>query len=269
MLSSYIIHYFADVWRAEGHAVLFSFGVGEFLPADIALLHVDLSIVPEAYLEHAGRYAIALNARVRDIRKSAFSRQLVGANDTYDGPVIVKSDLNCAGRPERTLRRAEAARRSAMHRVLNRWQEWRQGVRSLSQPYRVYDSLAAVPPALRRDRRFVVERFLPEQDDAGYHLRVYHFLGDRSSCARLTGQTAIVTGASARTITPIEPHPEIVALRHRLGFDYGKFDYVMHDGQPVLLDVNKTTAHADLPPTPERLARWRERAGGLFSYLTR
>ena len=54
---------------------------------------------------------------------------------------------------------------------------------------------------------------------------------DRSSAARLTAPPPIVTGAPARAITPIAPHPEIVALRHRLGFDYGKFDYVMHEGR--------------------------------------
>jgi len=47
-----------------------------------------------AYGERAGR----------DIRKSAFSRNLVRPGDGWDGPVIVKSDLNCAGRPERLLR---------------------------------------------------------------------------------------------------------------------------------------------------------------------
>ena len=30
------------------------------------------------------------------------------------------------------------------------------------------------------------------------------------------------------------------AERERLGFDYGKFDYVIHRGTPVLLDANRT-----------------------------
>jgi len=30
------------------------------------------------------------------------------------------------------------------------------------------------------------------------------------------------------------------AERQRLGFDYGKFDFVIHDGEPVLLDANRT-----------------------------
>jgi len=33
---------------------------------------------------------------------------------------------------------------------------------------------------------------------------------------------------------------EIEALRERMGFDYGKFDYVIHEGRVILLDANKT-----------------------------
>jgi hypothetical protein len=30
------------------------------------------------------------------------------------------------------------------------------------------------------------------------------------------------------------------AERARLGFDYGKFDFISHDGRPILFDVNRT-----------------------------
>ncbi|WP_135432437.1 hypothetical protein [Pseudotabrizicola sediminis] len=37
------------------------------------------------------------------------------------------------------------------------------------------------------------------------------------------------------------PPPEpILRLREEMGFDFGKFDYVVHDGQAILLDANKT-----------------------------
>jgi hypothetical protein len=32
----------------------------------------------------------------------------------------------------------------------------------------------------------------------------------------------------------------IVKRRQELGFDYGKFDYVIHDGSAILLDANST-----------------------------
>ncbi|TGD65199.1 hypothetical protein EYC08_08965 [Tabrizicola sp. WMC-M-20] len=38
-----------------------------------------------------------------------------------------------------------------------------------------------------------------------------------------------------------QPPPEpILRLREEMGFDFGKFDYVVHDGQEILLDANKT-----------------------------
>jgi hypothetical protein len=57
-----------------------------------------------------------------------------------------------------------------------------------------------------------------------------------------------------------------VQARKRLNFDYGKFDYVVHDGQPVLLDANKTTG-ADRICTQELNARRRQRADGIYSYF--
>ncbi|AHF00153.1 hypothetical protein [Thioalkalivibrio paradoxus] len=40
--------------------------------------------------------------------------------------------------------------------------------------------------------------------------------------------------------TAVEIPPALRRTRNELGMDYGRFDYVMHDGNPVLLDVNKT-----------------------------
>ena len=37
-----------------------------------------------------------------------------------------------------------------------------------------------------------------------------------------------------------EAPEELQRFRAELGFDYGKFDYVMVDGHPVLLDANST-----------------------------
>ena len=36
------------------------------------------------------------------------------------------------------------------------------------------------------------------------------------------------------------PPSELEAFREANGFDFGKFDYVEHDGRPILLDINKT-----------------------------
>ncbi len=51
------------------------------------------------------------------------------------------------------------------------------------------------------------------------------------------------------------------------GFQYGKFDYVMHEGEPVVLDMNKTVGGP--PPTedPKVLAGRRHCAEGLYDWF--
>ena len=55
----------------------------------------------------------------------------------------------------------------------------------------------------------------------------------------------------------------MVKLREQMGFDYGKFDYVIHEGKPILLDANKTVGAGTLPMTEERIRVRRYRAQGL------
>ena len=93
----YLISKMADLWHEDGLEVRYVFGVDEFVHADLAILHVDLSVVPEEYLELASRYPITLNGRVRDIRKSSFSKNLLAPHDDFNGKVIVKTDLNHGG----------------------------------------------------------------------------------------------------------------------------------------------------------------------------
>ena len=50
-------------------------------------------------------------------------------------------------------------------------------------------------------------------------------------------------------------------------FDYGKFDYVIHNGEVVLLDINKTTGFGSLPYTSELKAMHSHRAAGIYSYF--
>ena len=97
----YAIGALARFWRRDGHRVVFLYGVEKFVPADLVVVHVDLSVVPQEYLDFAARYPAAVNGGVRDVRKSSFSRNRLAAEDSWDGRVIVKSNLNYAGIPER------------------------------------------------------------------------------------------------------------------------------------------------------------------------
>lgn len=258
-----VVFHLAEHWRAAGHKVSFLRGTRRYVPADLLFVHVNLSVVPEEYLELAARYPLAVNHRARDIRKSRISEHVVSKDDDWSGPVIVKTDLNYGGEPERklvgsgTFRWARAA--SVLARLAHRW-------RGRPEPYRIYENMSLVPAELWDDPDFVVERFLPETEDGCFQLRLYQFLGDRSMCRRITAVDPIIKSGSTVRTEQIEPHPIVETWRERLGLDYGKIDYVVHDGTPILLDANKTTGvHAVF--SPEREARRRHIAQGIESFF--
>ncbi len=266
----YVIDRLARYWREAGHSVRAVYGARRFVPADLAIVHVDLSVVTDPYLDLARRYPRALNAQVRDVRKSTFSRNLVAADDPYSGPVIVKSDLNYGGLPERLLAPDRSRAASGIRRLLSSARsiagQSRPARREDPTDYRIYDSPRDVPRAVAGSGAFVVEKFLPEVEDGLYCVRNYHFFGDREVCHRIAGPHPIVKAGNTIRREIVEPHPEIVALRKALHFDFGKFDYVVHDGTAVLLDINKTPG--DARHIDEMVAaRVRHTAGGLESYL--
>ena len=62
--------------------------------------------------------------------------------------------------------------------------------------------------------------------------------------------------------------PDLVgaAWLFELAFDYGKFDYVLHDGRVVLLDINKTPGESRVI-RPAVMARLRHLASGISFFL--
>jgi hypothetical protein len=269
--STYLVHHLAGFWREDGHDVTYLFGVKRFVPADIILVHVNLSVVPDEYLEFAARYPIVLNGRIRDIRKSTISGNLVRPGDPWEGPVIVKSNLNYAGVPERYLQRTAIEHRWPALRSVRRRIERLRG-RPLpfdeSYDYKVFDRIADVPARWFDNQDVVVEKFRPEFEGGRYHVRIYMFLGDRWSCTRVGTTRQVVKSEPDSTTEPVEPAGEVVAWRHKLGLDYGKLDYVMNDGEAVLLDVNKTTGASTYMDDERRRRMRRNHAEGLYSYVS-
>jgi hypothetical protein len=266
----YAIAHMAKCWTEAGHVVQCVFGVDRVVPADLAILHVDLSVVPDEYLAFARGYPRTLNGAVADVRKSTFSRHLLRAGDAYDGQVIVKSDLNFGGLPEQLLRPGGVPVATQMANLWRSLVGARHGHRpsrfQTSSIYRIYPSLRDVPPSCFATPGLAVEQFLPEREDGLYWLRLYHFLGDRLTSVRIGSPDPVVKSHNKVRRIAVEPHPEIVAQREALGFDYGKFDYVIHDGRAILLDVNKTPGEGRRV-APDSMARLRYRAAGLYSYL--
>jgi hypothetical protein len=258
------IYHLAEIWRKRGLEVVFAFGTRRPPEADLALVHVDLSVVPERYARLIPRYPIVLNGRILDIRKSTHSAHLVRRGDGYTGPVIAKTDLNAAGRPER-LHPPRPLRELRRLAIRAGWRS-HSAVRRLDA-YRVFESSAEVPDALWRDPRFVVERFLPERSAGRYAARSCYVLGDARVCERSEGPSPIVCDETAERIENVAAHPEVAERCAALRLDYGKLDYTVRDGRCALLDVNKTVGASRSEQNArlqENRSRW---ADGLFDYL--
>jgi hypothetical protein len=99
----------------------------------------------------------------------------------------------------------------------------------------------AVPLPVWFNRDLFVERFQPERREGFYCLRTWVFFGDRESNSLSYSLSPVVKSSRVVRREPIPEVPdELRATRTRLGFDFGKFDYAVVDGRPVLYDVNRT-----------------------------
>jgi hypothetical protein len=57
-------------------------------------------------------------------------------------------------------------------------------------------------------------------------------------------------------------------LRRKLDLDYGKIDYLLVDGEPVMIDVNKTIGLTDwLSDDANVESARRERARAIYDFL--
>lgn len=268
----YLINHFVKYWREDGHDVFYLFGIDRFVPADLIFVHIDLSIVPKSYLEFASQYPIAVNGQIGNIQKSTYSRNLLHPDDPWDGPVIVKTERNAAGVPERWRGGLKKKVQNKLLSVFNlRHSDLHLLTPRIKSPYDypVYDHLKEVPLHYFYHPGLIVQKFTPELEDGFYCLRYMSFLGDRISCTRLKGKHPVVTGSTAEVVEhTIEPHDEIIEMRKKLNFDYGKFDYVVVNGEPILLDANKTVGSSpNLADNEEMKDRRKYRAEGLYSYF--
>jgi hypothetical protein len=197
-------------------------------------------VVPEPYVQHMARYAVAINGRCTDISKRLVSRQLVGAGDRWDGPVIVKTDRNYGGELERLILWSRAARAWDDLRVRLSRHPWRIRRCLSTHDYAVIRSVSAVPEDVWHNPHLVVERFLPERDGDLFVLRTLTLFGDRWLNRRRASVSPVVKADNMVYIEDAEPHPEAFAEARRLGLDRGKIDYVIYGGRAVVLDANRT-----------------------------
>jgi hypothetical protein len=252
-IENYYIFALCPHWERQGVEILHRAGCSDLPPADLVLLHVDLSVVPDRFLRALHSYPRVWNRGCMDIRKRQLPDRglMVPGPGPYAGPVIVKTDLNCGGAPERTVFRKwkwtgdpkELWRNLCAMRLAER------------RDYPVYSDAESVPAAVWRDRSRVVEQFLPEREGSSYVVRWAYFCGARQMAFRSVSTEPVVHWRKGDNEEPIPIPAAVSAYRERIGLDYGKIDYVEHEGRPLILDVNKTVGGPGLSESGENLAR--------------
>jgi hypothetical protein len=244
----YFLHDMVERWRGDGMEVHVHRGPDPRVEAPLALLHVNLTRTPKAYLAAARRYPRVINGEVTDISKRRISTGAVARRDGHPGPVIVKTDRNYDGRPELNLELTRRSPRRMIRAARNRlpWPYRSHGIGE----YPIFEAVDAVPRVVWRNRHLVVEQFRPERAaDGSYCLRTWMFLGSRQthSLSYATGPVVKSRDVVRREVLGEVP-AELQAIRRRLGFEFGKFDYVLVDGAPVLYDANRTPTLGEVSP---------------------
>jgi hypothetical protein len=254
--SPYLLFDVAQILDRMGHRVRVVRGPNA-PPGDAALYHVDTTVPPPEYVEIGSRYPRTINFRTGDISKRKISRLILSPGDSWDGPVIVKADYNNRAIIEDYHNMIAArAGKPLPHPGITK-----------GKHYRVLDSLSEVEDEVWTDPAQVVEKFVAEPDDAGYAMRTWVFMGSRERCTRFVTPDRISKAAGVVKYEPAEVPEQLRLDRERLGFDFGKFDFVIHEGEPMLLDANRTPGVAPtIRPMMKKGAR--NLAEGLEELIT-
>ena len=260
----YMLHQIAQVWREQGHEVVITADLDPAIEADVAINHLDRTTLPLDLLSFFSRFPATINATALDISKQAISTNLVSKQDAYDGPVIVKTNANYGGLAEPAAR-GQGSILARAERAIRQRLPWSLRASITPSEYRIFETARDVPAPVWSNTDLVVERLITEKRDGLYCGRAWVFLGDKESNTLVFANDPIVKAQNILTFER-RSNDEIPAnLRQRraeLGFDFGKFDYVIVDGEAVLFDANRTPS---LPGTPEE---FQERATFFADGLT-
>lgn len=230
----YLLWPIVDVWRDQGHRVHIVQGPDVPHDADVVVPHMDLTTMPAAYTQALDAHPRVLNRAVRDLSKRVVSRNLVGRDASWEGPVIVKTDANHGGLPDHRLLTPDAGKPRS----------WRRRRTMRSEHYPVFASLHDVPRSVFSNPALVVERFLPEREGELHAVRSYVRCAGHETCSRKMAREPSVKSRHvvAREAVPVVA--EARAFADAMGLDYGKVDYVVHQDEVVVLDVSATPTGA-------------------------
>lgn len=278
--SSATINILANLWRQRGLTVSFQTGLSRSarMEAAVAINHVDLTVTPRRYATFLARFPKTINGGLTDISKTRYCRDLLRSADAHDGPVIVKTNLNYGGIKEhRVLQRKRRRRQRYLGPLSHLWGDesdeitppWHRVSRLEPAAYPIYDHASLVPTGVWRNRNLIVQRFLPERDDRGlYLLRSWYLLGDRGFHVVTVANEPIVKGSNIieRRVVEMDTPAELATLRKAMRVDYGRFDYAMVDGKPVVYDINRTPT-SSAAAVAHYVPQWSQLAEGIKAFL--
>ena len=238
----YLISQHAAIWTEEGHQVRhFRDARAAMRWSDLIIVHADASEV-KSIVAPLVDHRLVLNLGVSDIRKSTMSDLVLHSGDPCTGPVVVKTNLNNRGLPERWLL------------LKSGFAHWDSVLRS--RGYLLFPSLSDVPGDLRNHPAIVVERFEAQSENGHFMTASATFFGDEVSCVRLTASTWQVKQQEAFAWERLDEVPiEVTNKRRALGLDYGKIDFTTNETGTHIFDVNKTIGRIAFVPNAEQMRR--------------
>lgn len=265
----YLLHRLIELWKTHGVQAIVAKGADASPPgAEIAIAHLDMTIIGEEYEHLMANYPVVINGRVRDISKRVFSKQIITLEDSFRGPVIVKTDKNFGG-----LRELEDRHfKGDANATIEVQRPWRK-VEFLTS-YVAFKDAASVPLGVWRNPNLIVEKFRPEPtEDGEYVLRVWVFFGDRGIYYQCISDEPIIKSHNTKrriSLNVADIPPALKEVRESLGFDFGKFDFGIVDGQVVLYDVNRTPGSpASGKLSPESQSNIQNLSEGLNHFIER
>lgn len=258
-----LLSHLVGVWEELGVSINLLRGTNETPPnVDLLIPHIDLTVTPANLIQYMNGFPRVINRRLTDISKTLVSSNLVSKNSTYDGKVIVKTNMNFGGVPEHNY---EIAKGNFPVDPRDIQRPWRK-IETLSpENYQVFDRISLVPNGVWRNKRLVVEKFIPEREGEYYCMRVCQTMGNVSMCKRLYSNSPIIKGSTIVRSEAVETPESIMDIKSKFGMDYGKLDFVIHNGHIEVLDINKTPGS---PPAKDFRPEWvRQLAMGVEAFL--
>ena len=89
----YLIHALAEVWRKSGLEVSWAYGIRNRPEADLLIPQVDLTRLPDRYIEHIRSYPNVVNGKVVDISKLGLNYVRIDGGQVRIGSTTTLTDI--------------------------------------------------------------------------------------------------------------------------------------------------------------------------------